>query len=244
MTHRDDSGNVQVDFVWGNLPMQPNDDRTDNGYSFGGGEGDHGWYSTYQYTSDTLRISDYYNNDSVQNLFDIRPLIGTDHIRADIGYSNFPGYIPNYEGDEDSGLEAVVPNVVRMMKNIGRNKLEAANLDYSNNYVNPQVQGVVSTGTTIRFYVDNTYGLKAGDQVWPDNTVWDYDDQQIVTVVDAGGAWFEIKAETAPDPALDTEASGTIWPGDNLYNVITAQDIAEGTIVDEGTSVEITMFGD
>ena len=25
----DTSGNVAVDFVWGNFPMQPNDDRTD-----------------------------------------------------------------------------------------------------------------------------------------------------------------------------------------------------------------------
>ena len=27
----DDAGNVAVDFVWGNLPMQPNDDREENG---------------------------------------------------------------------------------------------------------------------------------------------------------------------------------------------------------------------
>ena len=29
----DDSGNVVVDFVWGNMPMQPNDDRAENGGS-------------------------------------------------------------------------------------------------------------------------------------------------------------------------------------------------------------------
>jgi hypothetical protein len=27
----DDAGNVAIDFVWGNLPMQPNDDREENG---------------------------------------------------------------------------------------------------------------------------------------------------------------------------------------------------------------------
>ena len=29
VSHTDDSGNVRVDFVWGNVPMQPNDDRQD-----------------------------------------------------------------------------------------------------------------------------------------------------------------------------------------------------------------------
>jgi hypothetical protein len=30
MTVRDSGGNVAVDFVWGNFPMQPNDDRQNN----------------------------------------------------------------------------------------------------------------------------------------------------------------------------------------------------------------------
>ena len=30
MTVRDDGGNVAIDYVWGNLPMQPNDDRGEN----------------------------------------------------------------------------------------------------------------------------------------------------------------------------------------------------------------------
>lgn len=36
MTQRDDKGNVRVDFAWGNVPMQPNDDRIDDDSNTGG----------------------------------------------------------------------------------------------------------------------------------------------------------------------------------------------------------------
>lgn len=58
MTHRDDAGNVQVDFVWGNLPLQPNDDRSDQYISIPSYQ-DTGWTHASKTTSDTLRTSDY-----------------------------------------------------------------------------------------------------------------------------------------------------------------------------------------
>lgn len=241
------TGNVQVDRVWGNVPMQPDDDRTDNGYSFGGGQGDQGWDSTYSYTSDTLRISNYTNNSAVQGLFTIRPTIATDHVRADIGWSNFPGYIPNYEGDGDSGLEAVVPNVTRLNKTVGRNLINDAGLDYVNNYENPAITGTTSNGTTIRMYVDDLFGVKVGDKVWPDNVEYDYGNEEVtITAVSTSGpsTWFEFEAATAPDPALDTENDGTVWPGSNVINVILSQDREPGTIIDDNLEVEITMLGD
>jgi hypothetical protein len=241
------TGNVQVDRVWGNVPMQPDDDRTDMGYSFGGGEGDQGWDSTYSYTSDTLRISNYNNNNAVQGLFSIVPNIATDHVRASTGYSNFPAYIENYAGDGDAGLEGLVPNVVRLNKTVGRNLINAAGLDYSNNYENPDITGVTSDGTTIRIYVDDLFGLKAGDKVYPDNNEYSYGgDEVTITAVGAAGPsdWFEFEAATAPDPALDTEAMGTVWPGSNVLNVILSQNREPGDIINDNLSVEITMLGD
>lgn len=238
------TGNVQVDRVWGNLPMQPNDDRSDIGISFGGGEGDVGWDSTYSYTSDTLRISNYNNNNAVQGLFSIVPNIATDHIRASIGYSNFPAYIPNYAGDEDSGLEAVVPNVKRLNIEVGQDLLTAANLDYINNYVNPSIVGVVSTGTTVRFYVDNLHQLKAGDTVYADNSEISFPTFVTITAVGEDmGEWFEVVVDEAPDPVIETEASGTVWATSATNDIILYQDTEPGTIIDEGSEVEITMLG-
>lgn len=241
MTHRDDSGNVQVDFVWGNIPMQPDTDRTDM-YIYTAGDENVGWSGTETITSDTLRTSDY--NVTRNNLNYKVP--ADSHTIATTGYSNFPGYIENYAGDGDSALEAIVPNVVRMMKNPGRAAIEAANLDYSNEYVNPEIYGVVSEGTTIRMFVDNLYGLKVGDQVWPDNNFFNYGEQQvtITKTVDDVDKYFEFVTETAPDPALNDEVSGTVWPGDNVYNVILQQGAEPGTILDEGTTFDIVMLGD
>lgn len=241
------TGNVQVDRVWGNLPMQPNDDRTDMYIGFGGGEGDQGWESTYSITSDTLRISNYNNNNAVQNLFSIVPNIATDHVRASTGYSNFPAYIENYAGDGDADLEGLVPNVIRLNKTVGRNLINAAGLDYVNNYENPAISGVESFGTTIRMYVDNLFGLKAGDKVWPDNSEYSYGDEEVtITAVSdlTPNVWFEFEAATAPASPIDTPAQGTVWPGSNVLNVILSQDRAPGAIINSDLEVEITMLGD
>jgi hypothetical protein len=261
MTHRDDSGNVQGDFVWGNFPMQPDDDRTDNYYSFGGGSGDNGWDSTWQYTSDTLRISPYYENDFVQELFETAP-IETDHVRADIGWSNFPGYIPNYEGDEDSGLETVVPDVLRKTVAQAEDILDAANLDIRMQYHNPSVFYLESTGTTVRAYVydENAagggspqaylVGLKVGDKVYVDNTEVVFNDGNPVTITavneDGEDSWIEFTTAEDFDPALDTSASGTVWPGPDLVNVVTVMRYwnQPGDIKDEGTNIYLRGLGD
>jgi len=108
----DDLGNPRVDFVWGQFPLQPNDQRdtydddnqTTDGIwtnyptvgsanlssgwtelSFGTGDGGNTRYQTFTWDSHTI---------------------------ATTGYNNFPEFLPNYAGDGDTGLEAVVPNIV------------------------------------------------------------------------------------------------------------------------------------
>lgn len=256
MTHRDDAGNVQVDFVWGNFPMQPDDDRTDQGFSFGGGSGDRGWNSTYYATSDNLRIADYYNDNSVQGLFDL--VVPTDHVRASLGYSNFPGYIPNYAGDEDSGLETVVPNVLRMNIGDAQDALDKANLNYRIQRHNPSVFYLQSSGTTVRVYAydENAggaggpeaylVGLKVGDKVYPDNNEYSFDGPVTVTKVNEDGesSWFEF--ETAEAVNVDTSCNGTVWPDNTLVNLITIMRYwnQPGDIKDEGTNIYLRAFGD
>lgn len=51
------AGNVAVDFVWGNMPAQTNDDRSGSSVSFnatGGSSGDRAWSTTTDYTSNLL----------------------------------------------------------------------------------------------------------------------------------------------------------------------------------------------
>ena len=257
--HLDDAGNVRVDFVWGNFPMQPNYGRSDSWISFGGGDGDRGWDSTWQYISDTLRIAPYYRNEYVQDLFETAP-IETDHVRADIGWSNFPEYIPNYAGDEDEGLEAVVPDVLRKTVAQAEDILDAAHLDIRMQYHNPTVFYLESTGTTVRAYVydenaagggspqDYLVGLKIGDKVYVDNTEYDFGGLVTITAVNEDGedSWIEFKTETAIDPALDTSAGGTVWAGPDLVNVVTVMRYwnQPGDIKNEGTNIYLRGLGD
>jgi hypothetical protein len=47
-------GNIAVDFVWGNFPMQPDDDRSGAETNIGGSTGDTGWSATTYVGSEVL----------------------------------------------------------------------------------------------------------------------------------------------------------------------------------------------
>lgn len=195
MTHYDDSGNVRVDYVWGNMPMQPDDQR------------------------DTPLDGDLDN-----------------HVNAIYGWSNFPGFIPNYEGDEDSGLEAVVPDFLRKTRNEAEDMLGAVNLNYRFNDHYLTVNYLESTNaTTVRVWAfdDNVsgggypegylVGLRVGDEVYISNNEYDFGSKSVVTAVNEDGenSWFEVKVDN--DPQLDTTANGTVYAAyqGNIANVIT-----------------------
>lgn len=262
----DSAGNVQVDRVWGNMPLQPDDERAGGSDGFGGGSGDNGWSQTYLYNSETLYTNPMHNNASVQNLFDIIPATAPDsHTIATTGYSNFPQYIPNYAGDGDTGLEVVVPNFVRLTLSAADDLATANKLNLYTFAHTLTVNYVESTDTTVRVYAyDTSYGdwsnasnaaligLRAGDQL--NLSVNDSEEDPItfanpVTVTnvnnDGDNSWFEFT--TAEAMNLDTNASGTVYAGPNLINVVTVQrpnQTAPGAIVDEYRNINVRYFGD
>lgn len=71
----DSAGNVAVDFVWGNLPMQPNDERAATVSNYGGSTGDHSWGATTMVASGRLDFT------------------ADSHAIAEAVYSGFPSYI-------------------------------------------------------------------------------------------------------------------------------------------------------
>lgn len=197
MTHYDDGGNVRVDFVWGNLAMQPDDVRYD-------------------------ALDENLDN----------------HYTAVYGWSNFPGYIPNYPGDGDSGLEAVVPDLLRLTITQAQAAVDAVNLNLRANEHYLQTNYLESRGNTVRVwcYDDNVYGggypqayligLREGDKL----QIEDYYDNfntggslfdVTVTAVNEDGtdSWFEFDAGS--DLGLDTSTDGYAYAGSNLANVIT-----------------------
>jgi len=74
----DTSGQQAVDFVWGNFPMQPNDDRAAaiTPANIGGSTGDYGWAATTRVAADRL-------NAALDN-----------HANAEAGWAGYPAYYP------------------------------------------------------------------------------------------------------------------------------------------------------
>jgi hypothetical protein len=221
MTHRDSNGNVQVDFVWGNFPLQPNDDRDGN---------------------------------------NLDPSLDNHSIAYD-GWSNYPGFIPNYAGDEDSGLEVVIPDVLRKTLAEANDILSAVNLNLANTDHTLTASYITSTGKTVRVsalsdsfdYGPALSGLRAGDElhftldIGSGPTTVDFGTVKVTKVNEDGeNSWFEFKVGTAPAPAYDDAAVGTIFGGENLINVITVQAAggggAAGNIKDEGYNVWTRTF--
>lgn len=246
------TGNVQVDRVWGNIPMQPDADRSYASTSFGGGAGDVGWNSTVTIASDTLDTGDYSVGTPVQNLFFLN-VPADSHTIATTGYSNFPEYIPNYAGDGDAKLETVIPNIMRKTIAEADDLLYGAHLNAFFVAHNPNITYITSTDKTVRVTVDDLVGIRSGDQVWVSTGAFDfysgdyYNTVSVVTNVDTeSGAWFEFEYAGTIDPALDDTATGTVWAGPNLVNVITVIQPWNpvGATVNENTNIHARYVGE
>ena len=84
----DSSGRQAVDFVWGNMPMHPNDDRAATITNTGGSTGDYGW-------SQTTKVASARLNAALDN-----------HVNVESGWAGYPAYTPavgNFIVTEASG---------------------------------------------------------------------------------------------------------------------------------------------
>jgi hypothetical protein len=224
--------------------MQPDDDRIDS-VVYTAGVQNVGWSGTTVMYSDNLRTADY--NLELNNLEVVAP--ADSHTIATTGYSNFPGYIENYSGDEDSGLEAVVPDLIRKTLAQAQAAVDAANLDLFSTEHFIQIDSIVSDGTTVRVYAWDTdpwdndlalVGLRINDKVYIDTPLHNFPQAVTITALNADGTSSWIEFETATDLGLDSDTTGNIWAGPDLTNVVTLMRWVEpGDIRDEGYNVHV-----
>lgn len=199
------NGQVQVDFVWGNQPMQPNDDRDGENLDFELG----------------------------------------DHVNVQIGWSNFPAYIPNYEGDQDAALEVTVPNIVGLSWNDSVAALQNVGLVANGFFENIEVTSVTSSGKTITLNVDDSFGVKKGQTIWVNVT--DNADPAVTTswnevvVTSSTATTIKFAVSAAPSPALNITATSSSVYGDSTT---LSQDLEPGTVVNAGTTVTVRNIWD
>lgn len=102
----DDAGNVAIDFVWGNFPIQPNDDRPDAA-------------SATLSTTVTTRVAGRLDPEA------------DNHIIALSGWNGFPLYNPNTAGEDVAGDAidyVLVPNVLGLTTALAQDAMKDASL--------------------------------------------------------------------------------------------------------------------
>ena len=108
----DTSGNVAVDYVWGNFAPQPNDERADGTPTISttvGGNQNVGW--TYYSKINSARLN---------------PALGN-HSDIETAWSGFPSYIENSAGEKLAGVAYIsVPNVLGLTTALALDALKDA----------------------------------------------------------------------------------------------------------------------
>ena len=234
----DDLGNVRVDFVWGHMPMQPDQGRTWTVINNITTDGN--WTVVKEVGSDNL--TDSWNNLSFGTGDGGNTRTQTfewgNHEIATTGYSNYPSFIENYAGDGDIGLEAVVPNLASFAVSAMDDAVVAAGLVYASTttYVGATTvnDGKIKTQSPAA-------GVKAN--IGATVTATFYNAPEVPNVVGL--------TETGAGIALAALGlvKGTVTTADNAAGAtaindgkIKTQSIAAGTTVDAGTSVALVKY--
>lgn len=246
----DDKGNPRVDFVWGNMPLQPDDQRdtiTSGAEELypPNGEGNKGWSGSLIYPSEglyetvtqRLSLGDQSYNGDWQDV-DTRTVDvpADNHDIALTGWSNYPAFIPNYAGDGDTGLETVVPNVFNFTSTAAQAAIEGAGFVYASAST---FVGALITNDGKAKTQSPAAGVKAnaGSTV----TVTFFNAPEVPNVLN--------KTEAAATTDLTTVGlvKGTVTDsveGSTVANdgKVKSQSIAAGTTVDTGTAVALVLF--
>ena len=245
----DDSGNVRVDFVWGNVPVQPDEQRGDN-YDAYDYTLDGGWATKSKVGNEALETGwdtisrntgDGYNQEIGSPRYDIIDFGA--HDIATTGYSNYPAYEPNYAGDGDTDIETFV-----IMPNLAGLTTLAANaligpLGFPSNV---QIVNTTKVGaTTVNDGKIQSQSPLAGVKTKNDINVnvQTYNAPEVPNVVGL--------TETAAGIALVTAGlvKGTVTTADNAAGatsenngLVKTQSVAAGTTVNTGSTVTLVKY--
>lgn len=237
----DDKGNIRVDFVWGNVPMQPDEQRgnnyDDNEYTVEGG-----WATKELVGNEPLetgwativrRNGDQSPDGNVR--YDIVDYGAHDII--DTGYSNYPAFLPNYGGDGDTGLEVIMPNLIGLTASAASAKLVAVGLSAS-----PLTSVENATVANDGLVFDQEEA--AGDAVNAGTSVGfiTYEAPTVPNVVDfdsLAAATSFIEESGLVVGTVTTSTTGATSGNDGW---IKSQSPASGTKVDAGSAVNLVTY--
>lgn len=216
----DDAGNVAIDFVWGNFPIQPNDVRPD---------AESATLSTTVYTRVPGRLDPAADN----------------HIIALSGWNGFPLYSPGSYGEDVAGPTdyVLVPNVIGLTTALAVDAMKDASLTVTTaagaaNAAKEATAIARTAGSTTVTVTAATHGFTAGQKVVIANS-GDATANGTYTVVTAATNSFTATGTVSTVLAL-TELTATVV---GLAGTIKTQSLAAGANeIAPAAAVTVTPF--
>jgi len=253
----DDLGNPRVDFVWGNMAMQPDDQRDviTSGSELlypANGEGNFGWDATFIYPSEglysaveqRLSVGDQSINKNWDDVSYRTVSVPADnHSTALTGYQNYPAYEPNYAGDGDTGIEtfAIMPNIVGLTTTAANAILSPLGFLNTVSVVNTTRAGATTVNDGTIQAQNNTAGAKVSVEV--NIQVQTYNAPEVPNVVGLteAAATYDLNNAGLLLGVVTTagNAAGATAINDGK---IKTQSIAAGTTVNTGSSVNLVKY--
>jgi len=131
----DSSGNVAVDYVWGNFPAQPNDERADG-------------TPTITATANAAQNKQWTNYSTIASAR-LNPALGN-HADIETEWSGFPSYTENSVGKKSGGVYYIsVPNVLGLTTALALDALKDAGYESANITTAAGATNAVSTITAV-----------------------------------------------------------------------------------------------
>ena len=131
----DSSGNVAVDYVWGNFPAQPNDERADG-------------TPTITATANAAQNKQWTSYSTIASAR-LNPTLGN-HADIETEWSGFPSYTENSVGKKSGGVYYIsVPNVLGLTTALALDALKDAGYEAGNITTATAATNAVSTITAV-----------------------------------------------------------------------------------------------
>jgi len=217
----DSKGEVAIDFVWGNFPIQPNDARPDAA-------------SATLSTSVTTRVAGRLDPEA------------DNHINALSGWNGYPQYTPNTTGEDVLGdtLDYVlVPSVLGLTTAEATDAMKDASLVPTTASAATNAAGVVTAvartaGSAVATITDSSHGFVTGNKVTISNT-GDATVNGTYTVTRLTDNTFTVTTAATTAVALSAITGAVVA----VAGTIKAQSLAAGAnTIAPGTAVTITPW--
>ena len=237
-------GNIATDFVWGNFPMQPDDDRTGTAtqISAGNASDDKGWGATTYVNSVALTktaITKTLNNDITQS-------VPNNHSVAENNWNGYPDYTP-VNPYLDTTDQAAIPNVVGLTEAAATTAL--TNASFVKGAVTTTTSGAVFTVTkaeipstdTVKITTSAPHEVVAGNSITLNISTSGWDGLNSTFTVSSVTSTTITFTRSGSEVTAEATVSGS-GVNNTRVGLVKTQTPAAGTVANLGTSVALLKY--